>query len=69
MNFVERIKQERKELNDRIEKLSDFLDERFVENVKRLDKISSGNKILLHKQLEKMIEYRDILDIRIELNT
>lgn len=60
--FLERLKQEEKELAIKAIKLQEFtLTDAFQE-------LSDGNQYLLHKQLEVMSDYIGILVIRIELN-
>lgn len=60
--FLERLKQEEKELAIKAIKLKEFtLTDAFQE-------LSDGNQYLLHKQLEVMSDYIGILVIRIELN-
>ena len=60
-----RVKQERDELQRRLSRLCAFMDDRF-EGCKFL-KLSPANRILLERQKAVMQEYRDILDVRIEL--
>lgn len=61
-DFLERLKQEEKELSVKAIKLQEFtLTNAFQE-------LSDANQILLHKQLEVMSDYIGVLVIRIELN-
>lgn len=60
-DFLERLNTEREELNDKILKLTHF------SNTPIYVGLSKGNKLLLSKQLNTMVEYRDILDIRLDL--
>lgn len=60
-DFLERLKQEKKDLQDKTEKLSDFL------AGDASSKLSEANCILLHRQLHVMSEYLDILIVRLEI--
>lgn len=60
-SFLDRLKQEKQELHEKVVKLSDFLNS---ENVKVL---SEANQILLKQQLVCMNDYLNILIVRIEL--
>ena len=64
---VKRVIAERDEVQTRLSKLCAFMDTRF-EGCKFLE-LSPGNRILLERQSTIMQEYRDILDVRIELMT
>jgi len=60
--FLERLKEEEKELANKAIKLQEFMStDTFIE-------LSDGNQYLLEKQLEVMTEYVNILGTRIELN-
>lgn len=60
-DFLSRLKTEKEELSQKINKLGDFLStESFL-------KLSEANRILLQEQLSVMIRYQSILVIRIEL--
>lgn len=60
----ERLLQEKRELKEKQEKLSGFIDagEAFL-------KLSPANQFLLNEQLGAMRKYEKILDVRIELNS
>lgn len=58
----ERLIAEEKELSDRIEKLTVFVES---ENYKKLN---DENQYLLRKQLDSMKEYESILQRRIQIN-
>lgn len=58
---LDRVKREGSELQERISKLCSFME---TENYLGL---SPANRILLEMQLKSMKEYRDILDVRVEL--
>lgn len=60
-DFLERLKQEKKDLQEKTDKLSDFLASA------NSSKLSEANLILLNRQLHVMSEYSDILIVRIEL--
>lgn len=62
---VKRVIAERDEVQTRLSKLCAFMDTKF-EGCKFLE-LSPGNRILLERQKAVMQEYRDILDVRIEL--
>lgn len=62
---LDRVKAERDELQQRLSKLCEFMDDR-VEGCKFLE-LSPANRSLLERQKAVMQEYRDILDCRIEL--
>lgn len=62
---LDRVKRERDELQARLSRLCAFMDTRF-EDCKFLE-LSPANRILLERQRAIMQEYRDILDVRIEL--
>lgn len=62
---VKRVIAERDEVQTRLSKLCAFMDTRF-EDCKFLE-LSPANRILLERQRAVMQEYRDILDVRIEL--
>jgi hypothetical protein len=60
--FLERLKEEEKELANKAIKLQEFMStDTFIQ-------LSDGNQYLLEKQLEVMTEYINILGTRIELN-
>jgi hypothetical protein len=59
----ERLIAEEKELSDRIEKLTVFVES---ENYKKLN---DENQYLLRKQLDSMKEYESILQRRIQINS
>lgn len=59
--FLERLQQEQKELNEKLEKLGDFI---VSEN---FEKLSKANKMLLRKQCSVMNEYNEVLILRLEL--
>lgn len=60
--FLDRLKLERSELNEKTEKLTDF-----VTKIESFSKLSAANQNLLIEQLNVMNRYLGILDIRIEL--
>lgn len=60
--FLDRLKKEREELNDKIVKLNAF-----ITGNTGFGDLSDGNKFLLCQQARIMIDYRDILDVRLEL--
>jgi hypothetical protein len=60
--FLERLKEEEKELATKAIKLSQFI------STDAYQELSDGNQYLLQKQLELMAEYVNILGTRIELN-
>jgi hypothetical protein len=60
--FLERLKEEEKELATKAIKLSQFI------STDAYQELSDGNQYLLQKQLEVMAEYVNILGPRIELN-
>jgi hypothetical protein len=60
--FLERLRQEEKELASKAIKLQEFMETDVFEE------LSEGNQYLLDKQLEAMTEYINILGTRIELN-
>jgi hypothetical protein len=60
--FLERLKEEEKELATKAIKLSQFI------STDAYQELSDGNQYLLQKQLEVMAEYVNILGTRIELN-
>lgn len=62
---LDRVKRERDELQQRLSRLSEFIDDRFES--REFVKLSPANRILLERQKAVMQEYRDILDIRVEL--
>ncbi|AIM37387.1 hypothetical protein KO02_12310 [Sphingobacterium sp. ML3W] len=61
--FLDRLKIERSELNEKTTGLGNFLVSESFE------KLSTGNKALLRKQYELMFAYREVLDVRLELLT
>ena len=62
---LDRVKRERDELQQRLSKLCKFMDTRF-EACKFLE-LPPAQRIMLERQKSAMQEYRDILDVRIEL--
>ena len=60
--FLERLKEEEKELATKAIKLSEFI------STDAYQELSDGNQYLLQKQLEVMAEYVNILGTRVELN-
>lgn len=64
---IKRVIAERDEVQTRLSKLCAFMDDSF-EDCKFLE-LSPANRILLERQRAVMQEYRDILDVRIELMT
>ena len=64
-SVLDRVKAERDELQQRLSRLCSFMDDRF-EGCKFLS-LSPADRILLEWQRDAMQEYRDILDVRIEL--
>ncbi len=60
--FLERLRQEEKELASKAIKLQEFME------TDAFEELSEGNQYLLDKQLEAMTEYINILGTRIELN-
>lgn len=60
-----RMKRERDELQQRLSRLCAFMDDR-VEGCEVL-KLSPAHRILLARQKAVMQEYRDILDVRVEM--
>lgn len=61
-DYIERMICEQKELQERLSKLCAFMGtEKFLS-------LSPANRIMLEKQCAVMKEYRDILDVRIELS-
>ncbi len=63
---LEQVKRERVELQVRLSKLCAFAGDGKHPSGEFLT-LSPANRILLERQLELMKEYRDILDVRIEL--
>ena len=63
MNFLDRLKIEKKELDIKIEAL-----ERFILS-KNIDSLDKENQNLLNKQLNIMVEYSRILKKRIDINS
>lgn len=63
---LEQVKRERVELQVRLSKLCKFTGDGKHPSGEFLT-LSPANRILLKRQLELMKEYRDILDVRIEL--
>ncbi|MGL5126163.1 MAG: crAss001_48 related protein [Fusobacteriaceae bacterium] len=63
MTYIERMKKEHKELENKMEKLSIFLDAEFNNPVKTCEK----QRVLLALQLQAMYNYLEILSERIEL--
>ena len=63
---LEQVKRERVELQVRLAKLCAFTGDGKHPSGEFLT-LSPANRILLERQLELMKEYRDILDVRIEL--
>lgn len=61
-NFLERLKNEQKELQLNLDKLNSFI------NSDKVTELSTANRILLKRQAEVMREYNEILIIRLELN-
>ena len=61
MGFLERLKIEQKELNERCGKLSDFIKSESFSN------ISQVQRSLLKQQFKAMLDYNAILVTRIEL--
>lgn len=61
--FLDRLKIEHDELNQKIKDLSSFI------STDAYYKLSKANKILLSQQLNHMVNYREILIIRLELNS
>lgn len=60
--FLERLEQEKKELIDKSVLLNKFMKTEDFYN------LSDANQYLLREQLELMLRYSSILNIRIELN-
>lgn len=60
--FLERLKEEEKELSGKAIKLAQFME------TDSFEELSEGNQYLLDKQLDAMTEYLNILGTRIELN-
>lgn len=60
-DFLDRLKQEEKELQDKLNKLGMFL------HTDKLKDLSRANELLLRKQYSHMNAYLNILIIRIEL--
>jgi hypothetical protein len=58
-----RLVQERKELSEKYNALLKFV------RAAKFQELSLANKILLNKQLNAMLDYLQILDCRIEINT
>ena len=63
---LEQVKRERDELQGRLSKLCELTGDGKHQSGEFLT-LSPANRILLGRQLELMKEYRDILDVRIEL--
>jgi len=61
-NFLERLKNEQKELQLNLDKLNSFT------NSDKITELSTANRILLRRQAEVMKEYNEILIVRLELN-
>jgi len=61
---LERVVEENKQLQEKLSKLCVFMDES-----EAYLKLSPAMRILLERQRDAMKEYRDILDVRIELMT
>lgn len=61
--FLERLKEEEKELTVKSMKLAEFM------GTDAFEELSEGNQYLLDKQLDAMTEYLNILGTRIELNS
>ncbi len=59
--FLDRLKQEHKELDDKVSKLMAFI------GTEAYFGIGEANKILLEEQLEAMTKYLNILTVRLEL--
>lgn len=62
--FLERLQVERDELVEKVEKLTNYINEN-----EHFLSLSSANQNLLIKQHKHMLNYLQILDIRIELNS
>lgn len=60
--FLERLKEEERELAGKAIKLAEFME------TDAFEELSEGNQYLLDKQLDAMTEYLNILGTRIELN-
>jgi hypothetical protein len=60
-DFLKRLKEERDELFEKTEKLNNFL------SSNKTEFLSKGNLLLLETQSAIMIDYLNVLDIRIEL--
>ena len=63
---LDRVKRERDELQGRLSELCKLTGDGKYPSVEFLT-LSPANRILLERQLELMKEYRDILDVRLEL--
>ena len=63
---LDRVKRERDELQGRLSELCKFTGDGRHQSGEFLA-LSPANRILLERQLELMKEYRDILDVRLEL--
>ncbi|MDR6734201.1 crAss001_48 related protein [Sphingobacterium sp. 2149] len=61
--FLDRLKIEHDELHKKIKDLSAFI------STDDYYKLSKANKILLSQQLNHMVNYREILIVRLELNS
>lgn len=66
-SVLDRVKAERDELQQRLSKLCDFTGNGKFQPSAGFLMLSPANRILLERQKAVMQEYRDILDVRIEL--
>lgn len=65
--YVDRMVKENQELNERIEKASAFLSSKEARKIESLNPAKGKSIFLLHKQVELMRQYKDIVADRIEL--
>lgn len=61
MSVVDRVKQEKKELDEKVARLGVFF-----KTKEFADDVSDGHKVLLKTQVQLMRSYSDILGLRIE---
>lgn len=62
-NFLDRLKKEHQELNDKLMKLDKFM----TYKSRKFNKLSKRQQELMKRQYELMAEYKDVLTERIEL--
>lgn len=62
MNFLDKLKNESEDLQEKIIKLENFMQS------KEFQDLNNGNRFLLYEQLRHMKNYNEILRIRISIN-